>query len=378
MGALGAAALLSAAALLEAGGANTTLMPGSDLGIASRHATHVEAMGMACSECHAGAASSHRADDLLVPSNDVCAPCHPEAVCISASPDEECARCHETQPRSLLTARFRHAKATGIRFDHAAHAPPVVPGCEACHPLHPVSPDVHAPALPTMEQCISCHPHDAAWAVDLCSPCHLHAKNGKLVLDTPGGPLTPEGWMHAAAHDDLWVTGHAPTASNHPGFCAACHTDGDCASCHAGHVKPASIHPGDWIQFHPVAASLGRLRCTSCHDLQHDCITCHRKAGVAWDSPITLGIPAGDVFHPPGWTSLDGGSGHAVQARKNLAACVSCHTESDCITCHSASAMIPVSPHPPASTWLGKCKTMAGKNPASCLKCHDAVPAICR
>jgi hypothetical protein len=186
--------------------------------------------------------------------------------------------------------------------------------------------------------------------------------------------------MHGASHDGGWVLEHAPAASTSPGLCAACHTDTDCASCHAGKVKPPAIHPGDWLHFHPVSAALGELRCSSCHSYQEFCITCHRKVGAAWDSPSKLGVPAGDVFHPEGWYSLSGPSKHAHEAKKNLTSCVSCHTENDCISCHSASSALPGvgSPHPSASQWFEKCKVLVKKNPTSCLKCHASVPAACR
>jgi len=153
----------------------------------------------------------------------------------------------------------------------------------------------------------------------------------------------------------------------------------DCAACHAGKVKPASIHPGDWIQFHPVTAKTGDLRCSACHGLQDDCITCHRKTGNAWDSPTNLGVPAGNVFHPEGWYSLSGGANkHAKQAKKNLVSCASCHSETSCIVCHAATSLIAASPHPSPGLWHVKCKSLAAKNPTSCLKCHPSVPAACR
>ncbi len=134
----------------------------------------------------------------------------------------------------------------------------------------------------------------------------------------------------------------------------------------------------DWNDFHAVAASMGGLKCGSCHGSQEFCLSCHQKAGVAWSSPIGLGVPAGDVFHPEGWYSFGGPGKHGKEAKKNLATCVSCHTEADCTMCHSAESTFSVSPHPGAGTWLKKCGSLAKKSPSTCLACHLAVPAACR
>jgi hypothetical protein len=291
---------------------------------------------------------------------------------------DECLACHEGQPRSHLAGAFSHKKETVIRFDHIKHVARVDAGCQSCHPLDPVKPDERNPLLPSMTRCLECHPHGQAFANDTCSPCHERSKKGTLVLDPAGKPLVPPAWMQGAEHDGAWVLTHAMSAATRPGLCAACHTDAHCAGCHAGKVKPAAIHPGDWLSFHPVTATVGDLRCSACHSYQAFCLTCHRRTGVAWDSPTGQGVPAGDVFHPSGWYSLAGTSLHAKQARKNLATCVSCHTENDCITCHSSSSTFSVSPHPPSGLWLEKCKGLSRKNPLSCLKCHPSVPLSCR
>ena len=369
--------VLGAAALWAAKAGPGELLSHASLGIEAHHETHVVQKSIGCTACHEQAHTSSSSRDLLLPSSDACLACHPEATC-TGPVKEACRSCHSGKPRSILSARFEHAKKAVIRFDHEKHTPWMKGGCTACHALDPAKPDARNPLLPSMQACIGCHPHDKAFASDVCMPCHTKTKKGTLDLAPGGKVLTPPAWMHGADHDGVWVLTHAPAAATRPGLCAACHTDQDCASCHAGKVKPESIHPGDWLSFHPVSAGLGELRCSACHSYQAFCVTCHRKAGVAWDSPSALGVPAGDVFHPQGWYSLGGPSKHAVQARKNLSSCVSCHTENDCITCHSSSSTFSVSPHPPQGLWLDKCRVLAKKNPTSCLKCHPSVPTQCK
>jgi hypothetical protein len=374
--AAGAAALFVLAALWAATAPGLLLEPRT-LGIEAHHSTHVVEKGLACAACHVDAAASGESRDLILPSSTACELCHPEAVCKGPLKDD-CRACHAGKPRSILTERFSHAAKASIRFSHESHVDRIESGCRGCHPLDPARPDDRNPGLPAMTLCIGCHPHDAAYASDTCGPCHLKTKKGTLKLDPAGKPLTPPPWMNGAVHDGAWVLTHAPSAATRPGLCRACHTDTDCAACHAGKIKPEAIHPGDWLHFHPVSAALGDLRCSACHTYQEFCITCHRKAGAAWDSPTTQGVPAGDVFHPTGWYSLSGQSKHAVQAKKNLTTCVSCHTEQDCITCHSAAGSFSISPHPPPGAWLSKCSILAKKNPTSCLKCHPSVPLSCR
>ncbi len=349
-----------------------TILTHTTLDVAAAHDVHADE-GVACTTCHGNALTSTRSSDLLLPASTLCAPCHLQASC-EGDIVKACEKCHEGPPRSLLTERFRHAKRVAIVFDHSAHASNAT--CATCHPMDGQG-SSGEPALPSMPLCIKCHPHEQAWEADQCSPCHLETKMGTIKTDLPGALLVPPGWMHGAEHDGSFLTDHAAAAAARPGLCAACHLETDCAACHAGKVKPAAIHPGDWIQFHPVSSALGKLRCSSCHSYQSFCVTCHRKTGVAWDSPSTLGVPSGNVFHPEGWSSLSGQSKHAKQAKKNLMGCVSCHTESDCIACHSASALIPVSPHPSTGSWHVQCKALAKKNKAACLKCHPTVPPVC-
>jgi len=365
--------LLAAMAALWAGITAGSLLDSRSAGVQAHHRTHVVEKKLACTACHAGALGSTKAGDLLIPSGSACRPCHPGATC-EGPLEEACQSCHEGKPGSLLAERMKHAKKTAIKFDHSSHASTSKIACTKCHPLDPEDPDASDPGLPGMALCISCHPHSDAYASDSCTPCHIKTKKGTLKLDPGGKKLAPPAWMSGALHDGAWVLDHAGAAATRPGLCSACHTDTDCATCHAGKVKPASIHPGDWVSFHPVSAALGDLRCSSCHSYQEFCVTCHRKAGAAWDSPASLGIPSGDVFHPEGWYTLGGQGKHGLEAKKNLATCVSCHTEKDCTMCHSAMSSFSVSPHPPAGLWLVKCKVLAKKNPTTCLKCHASVP----
>ncbi|HEV8548740.1 MAG TPA: hypothetical protein VGQ57_06930, partial [Polyangiaceae bacterium] len=69
------------------------------------------------------------------------------------------------------------------------------------------------------------------------------------------------------------------------------------------------------------------------------------------------------------------------EAERNLNACVSCHTERDCVSCHATAAMggigsgLPsgsgrgTDPHPPG--FISRCGRALRQNPRPCLTCHD-------
>jgi hypothetical protein len=64
-------------------------------------------------------------------------------------------------------------------------------------------------------------------------------------------------------------------------------------------------------------------------------------------------------------------SDHAREARRNLQACQTCHSDGDvCMTCHSARTGLQISPHPRNwnSVSQGYKKRSDGR---SCIKCHD-------
>ena len=83
--------------------------------------------------------------------------------------------------------------------------------------------------------------------------------------------------------------------------------------------------------------------CNACHD-DSSCRSCHEREGVA-------ATAAGAVSpHPPGWVGLSlADNEHGREARRDPAACASCHGgagEQLCVGCHKVGG-VGGSPHPP-------------------------------
>ncbi|HEX7600195.1 MAG TPA: cytochrome c family protein, partial [Polyangiaceae bacterium] len=149
------------------------------------------------------------------------------------------------------------------------------------------------------------------------------------------------------------------------------HKEDFCVACHDGHVRPRSIHPNDYLNMHPIEARMATQKCTSCHREQSFCITCHLRVGVAESSPLSA--RESGRFHPPKaiWSDTPRGPGHhAVEAQRNLGACVSCHIERDCVQCHGAGG-VGGSFNVHAPGFSANCASQMRRNPRPCFVCHD-------
>jgi hypothetical protein len=386
--ALALAAVLTALGEAKKKSVQTGILRSRSAGIAANHALHLSDAKLGCTACHAGAAGSKSSADYLVPSNKACQGCHPGATCKGALL-QDCKGCHVTKPSAYSTLRVKHKNSVEIVFPHAKHLPgdPDVESCKKCHSFdtaaQPQPGKKASPGLPDMRLCLDCHRHRKQYEALLCGTCHFTDKDGTLETHLSGALLLkPPAWMSGMKHGALWFKEHEAAAANHSSLCAACHVNEDCDRCHAGagQAMPQEIHKDDWIMMHGQASMAADLHCSSCHNLQNFCLPCHRRSGVAWDSPPGLNIPSGSVFHPEGWYSYPGPgkmNKHAIQARQSLPSCVSCHTEYDCMLCHAAP-FAAMSPHPPPSIWHAKCKTLYEKNPDVCFKCHTSILSICR
>jgi hypothetical protein len=155
-------------------------------------------------------------------------------------------------------------------------------------------------------------------------------------------------------------------------------------------VKPPDIHPADYVSLHVADARRNVPDCASCHRLQTFCLGCHQRTGVASDpsggqpgtkpnNPFGTGTQV-KQFHPPGWVRDASGAvittprpaSHAMQAKRNIRTCVSCHREESCLECHSADPTRgpSFSPHGPSFGATARCRFLAARNRRACLKCH--------
>ncbi len=342
------------------------------------HRRHLAIGGVTCERCHNDARSSDQSGDRLIPSEAVCASCHsidrsqPERV---ATPSARCASCHEGfDPRRPGVVARVEIPQPNLKFSHRMHDRAGV-RCDDCHRSVRSVGLATRFDLPTMDVCTSCH--QSRGASTRCASCHLTEPDGVLRTRFDEGWLNPPSSMGGLRHDaDFWLSHRAIAAAN-PERCADCHRERECVECHDGRVRDRRTHPNDYLSFHGVEARMASERCTSCHREQSFCAVCHARAGVAMSSaPASRG---GGRFHGPfeRWAGpIVTNEHHAMEARRALSACVSCHVERDCVSCHSARSLggAGANPHPPG--FAAQCGALLRASSRSCAQCHSDVSAL--
>lgn len=340
---------------------SAVLLPPSRPAVVDAHA-RCPAAKKDCLRCHPSAATSRWASDRLAPVMATCAECH--AAAEGATPlspfTEACRTCHQKVKPGEHPVQGRYPRPN-IRFSHKAHKKSVP--CKTCHP----EAAAHKPSgsgydVVGMKRCLGCHQRAA------CRTCHITRKDGTLITDYGGRKLYPPTWLKGPSHGVGWAGNHAATAGADSAYCASCHQETYCQSCHTGKRRPRNIHPGDWLTSHGVSTRLDNPRCKGCHRKQSFCLTCHRRSGVAQDSPPKARAAEGLGQYHQGMETRQ----LMRRARRNITSCVSCHNESSCITCHAR-----FNPHPPDFT--RKCRGLAARNRRACAKCHtNDVTRFCR
>lgn len=228
------------------------------------------------------------------------------------------------------------------------------------------------------------HKEYATMSIGECNACH-------------------KGEGIALNHDSDWVRGHRVVAGKGDKNCAQCHSQSFCLDCHSGGGIDAGLstqnykrdyipksHRSDFLEIHPLKALDNPQNCTRCHDQKY-CTACHSKfKGTDLqflshrrqfrDIKLSDVGPKHELFtpnqcqtcHPGGILPSHRWSGdHAIEARRNLQSCQTCHSDGDvCLKCHSARTGLKVNPHP--RNWNSVKGNFRGKSDGrSCIKCHD-------
>ncbi|PLX68818.1 MAG: cytochrome C [Denitrovibrio sp.] len=240
------------------------------------------------------------------------------------------------------------------------------------------------------EPCQTCHLEDSKNIVpeiETCKNCH----EDDFLKDVTFKPTVTH-------RDSNFVLEHGSFVSITKYDCASCHEQASCIDCHKNGVpgemgttlsKEASMHRSDFIVGHPLMAKQDSESCMSCHEVNY-CSDCHTQfddnqlAGSShrqsWSNLLTsaTGIPhenfstfscqtchLDSVLPAHEWSRE-----HAREARKDLAACQTCHSEGDtCLKCHSAVNGLQVNPHP--ENWNDiKDKLEKASDGRTCRKCH--------
>jgi Cytochrome c7 and related cytochrome c len=382
------------------------IFPPQSLPLKFDHGAHLALPNVTCEGCHTRGKTSEKSSDNLLPSGRACDTCHASdhtdtlrvldlavsAAAVSTAdstrgkPSGACASCHEggnvgSGSTTLQIAKVRIPEPN-LKFSHKAHAVRSI-GCPQCHgDMRNVGLATRA-ELPTMQRCIRCHALDApgptseaqvdrGGASGTCETCHIAGgatSGGRIQTLFSSGQLLPQKWLRNAAHDASFMQRHKYVAGNDSKLCTNCHKEESCTECHDGRVRPRTIHPGDYLSMHAVESKLASSQCASCHREQNFCLSCHQRMGVSMSGPP--GVREAGRFHPPKAIWASGSrSEHAREAMRNLATCVSCHTERDCVACHGGGGVGGgFSPHPPG--FASGCRGMLSRNPRPCLVCHE-------
>lgn len=388
------------------GGPSAVIFPAQTLPIKFNHAAHVGDIGLECADCHTLARTSRSSKDRLLPLPTRCDGCHgsdhKDLDRVTSPPNSKlgnCAFCHDGyRPSDGNRVQRVVMPAPNLKFDHAAHVSRNIQ-CPQCHGSVGKTKVATRDQMPRMRGCFRCHQMPAparGTARGDCTTCHLGDGGGRIKTTYTSGRLVPPRWLHDSGHGPDWIVRHRTVAGADSRFCGTCHRQDECVECHDGKVRPRSIHPNDWLELHPIAARRDN-RCTTCHQEQSFCVTCHKRLGLGPRAPYGTRRSAAR-FHPDQavWSGpIPGPLHHAWEAQRNLSACVSCHTERDCVGCHATTAMggkgsgalnpspivrpVPQSPHPPG--FASMCRGALHANPRPCLVCHapfDSELARCR
>jgi len=386
-------------------GPSTAIYPPQRITLRFNHKWH-SSMGVQCTTCHQNVPTSESTKTSLIPVPTTCDGCHgtdhsnPNAVLAGRGTRGQCQFCHlGYAPSDGNIVAPLEMPRPNLNFTHKKH---LAQGfkCTQCHGEVAQVELATRDQLPRMAGCFGCHqatdsagPHAAKSA---CTTCHLRelgegpihrdsesreASGGRIRTSFVTGDLKPPRWLHDSQHTPDWIQRHREVAAADSQFCANCHTEDYCTACHDGRVRPRDIHPADFITMHPIEARMATQKCTACHQEQSFCLSCHMRLGITMSGPT--GARETGRFHPPKaiWSDAPRQMGsHGFEAERNLNACVSCHTERDCVTCHGGSG-IGGGFNPHRAGFQSVCSTQFRRNPRPCMVCHqpgDSVLGECR
>ncbi|HTK81368.1 MAG TPA: hypothetical protein VL633_03680 [Bacteroidota bacterium] len=313
-----------------------------DSGLKFSHKLHVQDRGIGCEDCHTAVKASLHSSDRLIGDHQSCTTCHEEQI------STKCAYCHS----SIDSVSPAHQVKPELIFSHHSHTENLKVSCEHCHAGVENASLATSRNMPLMSACISCHnEHNAAIQ---CEACHTD-----FITLVPADHRAADFRRH---HKEQVRVGMLDVS------CRTCHVESFCQDCHTGTelknfgsdkdlmVEPGSrtstkdspkqlrlqqVHSLNYRFTHGVDAKSKLLDCSSCHEQQTFCSTCHEAGGNISQGKIK---PASHTM--AGFTTIGKGSGggrHADLARRDLEACMSCHdvqgSDPTCALCHTENGV---------------------------------------
>jgi hypothetical protein len=302
------------------------------------HLFHVKESGIACADCHGGAATSTNASDNLLAKMEACKSCHEDQL------KSNCTYCHTSADSTSYSATPNPVRE--LAFSHQQHASQKIE-CETCHTVLDKSDASTGDLVPAMATCATCH--NDVKATNACEKCHTNFAS-----------------LRPADHNRTdFVREHKRSARLGDAKCGTCHTQESCIDCHNGSelvkvdlpgrdltsqhsprllaidrgqgMRLTKVHDLNYKFTHGIEAKSKSKDCTTCHSNEQFCSTCHEAGGN-----VNQGVFKPASHATAGFVTLGVGSGggeHARLAKRDIESCAGCHStegaDAVCVTCHT-------------------------------------------
>jgi hypothetical protein len=329
--------------LLQAGGQGS-LHGGQDRSeiIKFSHQYHIEEAAIECGSCHPAASTSTFSSENLLGGKADCAGCH------DVQDTDDCLKCHIDNTKLV---KFENPVREVI-FSHELHVTGQGMQCETCHAGLEKVAFSGKENMPSMATCNTCH--NDREVTNTCEACHTNFTS----LLPPDHLLSD----FTRNHRDMTRLGALETS------CQTCHTEASCQECHQGAGLKAfsprdrvtdagprrstwdspdqtvlqNVHSLNYRFTHGIDAKARQADCASCHSTQTFCADCHSAGGNI--TQIRFKPASHSVA---GFTTLGAGTGgglHALEARRDIENCMSCHDvegrDPSCFTCHADNGRV--------------------------------------
>jgi hypothetical protein len=259
------------------------------------HKIHLD-RNINCAQCHGAVDQLELATRDQLPRMKGCFGCHAMTGAAQGQAKSTCDTCHMTAPDGRLQTMFASGELRPPRWlNNAEHTPDF----------------------------IERHKRIAADNSALCGNCHTE----RYCADCHDGRIRPR-----SVHPNDWISMHPIAARQDNPRCTSCHQEQSfCLMCHqrvgvtmsGANVQGHRFHPPGWVSFptagiggargsghHAWEAQRNLSACVSCHT-ERDCAMCHASTGRAG-----LGVNP----HPGSFKA-----GCATQYRRNARPCLVCH-----------------------------------------------------
>lgn len=262
------------------------------------HKAHLD-RNIGCAQCHGMIEELELATRDQLPRMAGCFTCHAKSGAAQGDAKGHCTNCHITEPSGLLKTSFETGMLQPPNWLHgAAHTPDWIERHKGV-------------AGANSDMCASCH------SSNFCADCH-------------DGRVRPR-----RVHPNDWISMHPQAARQDNPRCVSCHQlQTFCADCHrrvgvardtasANRLSGRRFHPPPQVwtlaprssRHHAWEAQRNLNACVSCHT-ERDCATCHASKGVRGGGGINP--------HPVGF-----GTKCSTAFARNPRPCLVCHSASD-------------------------------------------------